>query len=408
MPNTGQTGRDIYLARQPIFDRDQSVYAYKVLFRNSAENRADVKDNNTATSELLLNAFVEIGLDSVVGTQKAFVNFAREFLVGKYPMPMATERLGIEILKDVVVDDELVAGVSSLVAQGCTLALDDLVDHDNRKPLLEMASIVKLDLSSIPRKQLPAQVEKFRKYPVKLLAERVETLDDFEHCKTLGFDLFQGFFLSRPQMIKGREQRANQAVVLKLYSRLCDPQVSIDELERLVRTDPALCYKLLRYINSLKFALPKRIRSLRQAIVLLGIQGVRSLVMLVGLAKVSQKPTELLMTSIIRALMCERLAEIRRYREPHAYFTAGLISSLDAVLDMPLAEVVQSLHIDEELKDAILCHTGPIGKVIRCSIAQERGDWTHIPFAELKNSEIREAYLAAIREARAMWSELSK
>jgi c-di-GMP phosphodiesterase len=407
MTSAGQTLRDVYLARQPIFDAQLGIYAYEVLFRSSSVNRADIEDANRSTSIVLLNAFVEIGLDRLVGKHKAFVNFTRDFLVGKFPLPLATDRLVVEILEDVEIDETLVAGVKALVEQGYTLALDDIVYRDALKPLLEIAHIVKVDLPQIPREKLPSHVERLRKYPVRLLAEKVETEEEFEYCKSLGFELFQGYFLSRPQMVRSARPRTNQMAVLQLLARSSDPEVSIDELERLVNCDPALSYKLLRYINSLKFALPRRIQSLHQAIVLLGIDGIRTLVMLVALAGVSAKSNVTLTNAIIRARLCEHLGKLRHERDANAYFTAGLLSSLDAVLDLPITEVLDSLPLSDELRDAVLHHAGPIGEAVRTVIAQERGDWSQIGFAGLEPFEVRAAYLAAISETDAMWSNLS-
>lgn len=406
MASSGQVLRDVYVARQAIFDPLLNVCAYEVLFRNTAENRADIDDPSRATAELLLNVFVELGLDAIVGTHKAFVNVTREFVTGLFPVPPEEDRLVLEILPDVAIDEELVAGVVELVKQGYEVALDVVAYDERLDPMLKVVQVVKVDPAKLPREELSGLVAKLRRFPVRLMAEKIETPEEFDYCKTLGFTLFQGHFLCRPHMIGGSRQRANQTSVLRLLSRLRDPQISIEELEHLVGSDPGLTYRLLRYINSSKFSLRRKIESLRQVVVLLGTQQVRTLAMLIFLAGNFQQPNEALNNAMIRALLCERLAKLRHQRDQHTYFTAGLLSSLDAVLDLPLEEVVNSLPLTDELRSAVLEHAGPVGQAIRSAIAHERGDWANMGVAGLEPAAVRGAYLAALSEARSLWSDL--
>lgn len=404
--SAGQALRDVYLARQAIYDRKQAVVAYEILYRGSADNRAVIEDPNRATAELLQNAFIEIGLERIVGTLQAFVNVTREFLVGFFPLPPEADRLVLEMPDDLIVDDELVAGVGALVDQGYKLALPDVIAREGHSSLLEIASVVKVDLSKMRREELPARVESLHRFPVRLLAEKVETRDAFDFCQSLGFEMFQGYFRSRPEMVKVRQQRANQTTVLRILSRLRDPELSITELEHLVGSDPALAYKLLRYINSSKFSLRYRINSLRQVVLLLGIQKIQNLAMLILLAGVFQEPNEALENAMIRAFFCERLADLSHDRDPHTFFTAGLLSGLGAILGVPLIDVVDSLQLSQELREAVLNHTGTVGQAVRAAIAHELCDWPHMGFAGLEPATVRGAYLSAINETRAMWKNL--
>ena len=410
LPPSGgpRAARDIYVARQSIYDAQLNVAGYEVLYRGGPENRAVILDGDQATSELLLNAVVDIGLERIVGTKMAFVNLTRGFLLGHNPLPLGNRQLVLEILEDVTIDQELVDGVASLVSQGYVLALDDAVFREELIPLLKLAAIVKIELPAIAKGHLASHVQRFRGYPVKLLAEKVETLEEFTECRELGFEYFQGFFLSRPQMIPGKQRRPSEIAVLQVLSRLSDPDVSVDELERIIRNDGALSYKLLRYINSARFALQTRIESLRQVILLLGLQGVRTMAMLASLAGTVQKPGDLLKDAIQRAVMCERLATLLMREDTSAYFTAGLISSLDAVFDLPMADVLTSLPLSDELKHAVLRHQGAIGVVLHCAIAIERADWDAIDCDGLATGEIRSAYLSAIDEVNELWSALDR
>jgi EAL and modified HD-GYP domain-containing signal transduction protein len=398
--------RDIYIARQSIYDADLNVVGYEVLYRNGKENRAAVSDGNQATSELLLNAAVEIGLERVVGDKWAFVNLTREFLIGSHPLPLDNQQLVLEILEDVAIDRELIDGVANLVSQQYTLALDDAVFRDDLAPLLKLARIVKVELPAIPRTELASHVRRFRSYPVKLLAEKVETQAEFKNCLQLGFEYFQGFFLSKPQMLQARELQASQAAVLKLLAQLSDPDVTVESLEGLIRNDATISYKLLRYINSSKFGLRRKVESLRQAIVLVGLQGVRTLAMLVSLAGAAQKPGDLLKCAALKALFCEKLGRLMRCRDFHVHFTAGLLSSFDAIFEMPLPEVLKSLPLSDELRNAVLKHEGSPGEAVACAIAHERADWDRIACGQLAPTDIRTAYLTAIDETNLLWSAL--
>jgi EAL and modified HD-GYP domain-containing signal transduction protein len=209
-------------------------------------------------------------------------------------------------------------------------------------------------------------------------------------------------------MIPGKQRRPGELAVLQVLGRLSDPTVSVDELERIIKHDAALSYKLLRYINSARFALQTTIESLRQVILLLGLQGIRTMAMLASLAGTVQKPGELLKDAMQRAVMCERLARLCDSPEGSSYFTAGLLSSLDALFDLPLAEVLSSLPLSDELKSAVLDHRGPIGEVLQCAIAVERARWAEIRCGNLTADEIRGAYLSAIDEVSEIWVALGR
>jgi c-di-GMP phosphodiesterase len=398
---------DVFVARQPIYDTGLKVAAYEVLFRNSRENKAIIDDPDQATSQLLLNLMVEIGIDHIVGDRPAYLNMTRSFLTGKMPIPLEPGRIVLEVLEQIEVDDELVDGVRTLSELGFKIALDDAVFHPRLKPLLELADIVKVELPAIPGPELASHVMRFRHYKAQLLAEKVETIEEFEHCKRLGFDLFQGYFLSRPQMVQGKSSGSNRAGVLRVLSVLSNPDVKTESIEQVVRQDAVLSYKLLRYINSSKFALRRKIESIRDAIMLLGLHGVRTLAMLISVSTVSNKPPEVLLNAMMRAILCEKLAEKIRDTRKSTFFTAGLLSSLDAVLDMPLADVLKALPLTDDLKQAILTHENQVGLALKCAQAYERAEWNNVEGFGLSPAELRSAYLESLTEACAMYSSVS-
>jgi c-di-GMP phosphodiesterase len=390
---------DVHLARQPIFDRSLRVVAYELLFRGTSANRADVASPVEATAQLLLNAFVAVGLNDLVGNRKAFVNLPREFLIGTCPLPASPDQLVLEILEDVEIDKELIRGVAALREQGYVFALDDVIFDPRLEPLLELTQIVKMELPLAPRAEWGRHLEQFRRYPVQVLAEKVETEEDFDHCRSLGFDLFQGYFFCRPKMVVGQQLNTSQTAVLQLLSRLADPKVSIDSIEQIFKSDGSLSYKLLRYINSSKFGLRRNIESLRQAITLIGLTGVRTLAMLLVLGGLETRQIEVIATAVRRAMCCEQLARKLKTVDPGECFTAGLVSGLDAIFRVPVAELVNALSVSEAIRKAVLEHAGPVGEVVACARSHEQIDRPAAPCGTLSPHDVLSAFAESVAEA---------
>lgn len=390
---------NIFIGRQPIFDRNLEVYAYELLFRSGTENRAGRIDGNQATSSVILNAFVEIGLDDLVGPHPAFINLTRQFLVSDDPLPFPKERVVLELLEDIQADAEVIGAMTRLTQSGYRLALDDFVYHDRLKPLINLAYIVKIDLMALSSTDLERHVQQLRGYSVKLLAEKIETQAQFEHCKELGFDYFQGYFLSKPSIVQGQQLPPNRLAVLQLLAKLQDPESAASELEQLVSRDVGLSYKLLRYINSAFFAFPKQIDSIRQAVVYLGMQAMRTWVTLLVLAGMDTKPSALVITAMQRAKMCELLAGAAQRQGRESYFTVGLFSMLEALMDVPLKRILASLPFTDDIHHALLELKGPYGEALRCVLAYEQGDWPQARFDDLSPAQTTEIYLEATRWA---------
>lgn len=391
--------QDIYIGRQPIFDRNLDVFAYELLFRSGMQNHAGEFDGDQATSRVIVNAFIEIGLDRIVGNQRAFINLTRGFVTSSAPLPFPKDRVVLEVLENIHPDAEVIAGVRGLVAQGYTVALDDFVFNEALRPIIELAHIVKIDLMALSREQLDEHVRLLREYDVKLLAEKIETQEEFEYCKALGFEYFQGYFLSRPNIVQSQQLPPNRLAVLQLLSKLQDPDSDTGEIEKLVGQDVALSYKLLRYINSAFFALPKKIDSIRQAVVYLGTSAIKTWVSLLVVAGLGNKPAELVIQAMQRAKMCELLAQTAKRPHTEAYFTVGLFSLLEALMDMPLAKILEALPFTEDIRNALLNQEGPYGEALACVVAYEKGDFLRARFDRLAPSQMTDTYLASARWA---------
>lgn len=393
---TGSQHSTVFVGRQQIYDRELNVYAYELLFRSNTANRATISDGDVATSQLLINAVVEIGLENLVFGRPAFVNFTRNFLVGKNEIPFDPELMVIEILESIEPDKEIIASISRLKEVGFAIALDDYVESDHRQQLLQLADIIKVELPGYDQTQLRKDVHNLKKFPVKLLAEKVETIDEFELCKSLGFDYFQGYFLSRPQVIEGKTIANNQLAIAQLLVKLRDPSVTFDEVVDLIKQDVSLSVKLLRYVNSLAHGVRRQIDSVRQAAIRLGLQKICQIVTLIALSGIADKPLPLIETALIRARMCEIMGGALRPGTEEICFTVGLFSSLDSFLDRPLKEILSELPITLEIREALLSHEGPMGRVLSSVLAFERGDWDAIRLFGTDDALIQRAYLEAV------------
>jgi len=387
---------NIFVGRQPIFDRNSNLYAYELLFRDGSQDHAGVLDGDQATSRVIINVFLEIGLDRMVGPHRAFINLTRRFFSDRESLPLPVERVVLEVLEDVPPDAEVLAGLSAYVRNGYMVALDDFVFDESLRPLIELAHIIKIDLRALSRPALEEQVRLLRAWDVKLLAEKVETEEEFEYCRQLGFDYFQGYFLSRPNIVQGTQLPPNRLGVLQLMAKLQDPAAEVSDLEEIIGHDVALSYKLLRYLNSAFFALPKEVESLRAAVIYLGTQTIQRWASLLLLARLAERPSELMSQSLQRAKMCEMLAKLANRSHSERYFTVGLFSLLDAVMRVPVQKVVEALPLTSELRDALLRFEGPYGEALASAIAHEQGFFQEAQFADLSPAQMTEAYLEAV------------
>lgn len=370
------------LARQPIFNGNMQVVAYELLCRNNDLKFISTTDGDAASSQVLLNAFTELSIEQVVGKHKAFVNFTRTLLSS--PPPFNRQKLVIEVLEGQRVDSAMLHSLKQLREQGYTIALDDFELDENSQNLVAYADIIKLDVLSLSPDKLQQHIDYLKPFGVTLIAEKVETYEMFEQCKALGFDLFQGYFLAKPRVITGRKISENKQSVLQLLSALHNADAPIEKIERMIARDTLLSFKLLRLVNSAAFGLSRNVESLRQAIMLLGLNKLRNWVNLLALSNLSGKPHELSIAALTRARMCEMIAaEINQRSRPDSYFTVGLLSTLDAFLDSPLEELLDTLSLSEALNQAMLNHSGPEGMVLQIVQAHEQGNWQEIDWDHL-------------------------
>ena len=252
----------IYVGRQSIYDRDFNVAAYELLYRSDSRNYVDVNDHSMATAALLNNVFTSIGFDDLVGDKPAFINMPREFLVGSFPIPEINSNIVVEILEHVEPDEEVIDALLILKKRGYTLALDDYIFEPEHEPFLKIVDIIKLDVADIGIDSLREKIAQLKPYNVKLLAEKVETQHEVEQCLGMGFDLFQGYYFSRPKLVSGKKISPNQVAVVELAAKLRQKNIDVDSLFGPISRDVTLSYKLLRYVNSAMYSFEREITSI--------------------------------------------------------------------------------------------------------------------------------------------------
>lgn len=391
----------ILVARQPIFDKELEVFAYELLFRSGDTNIAGVTDGNSASSQVMINAFLEIGIDTISGGRVCFVNLTRDFIVGQLPLPFPPSICVIEILEDIQVDEELLTSIKSFTDKGFTVALDDYVFEKDKMPLFELIDIVKIDIMACDQDLLEDNVNQLKTRNVRLLAEKVETREEFELCKSLGFDYFQGYFISKPVVIKGVDLKPSRIALLKVLTMLEDPDCDIDVLEGLISRDVVLSYKLLRIISSPYFGFRREITSIKHAVVTLGLKAIRDWFVVIALTNIDDKPNELILMTLQRAAMMKSLSKDFQVNSDVA-FTTGLFSLIDAIMDQPMSTILNALSLSNDITSALIAGEGSLGELLTTVILYERGRWEELEHSQDGSDEFGTHYLEAVNWANSL------
>ncbi len=387
----------LFIARQPIYNRSQGVMGYELLYRDSDVNQANIHDGDQASCETILNSFMHIGIDTIAGSALAFINLPREFIVNEALTPMLKEQAVIEVLEDVSADEEVIAGLKRLKQSGFRIALDDFQFRESLIPLIELADYIKIDVLNLTEQQVKHELKQLKPYKASLVAEKVETQELYKQCAEQDFEYFQGFFFCHPEMLKQKSLPANKLVILKLLSQLQDPDIEATELEEILIQDITLSYKLLRYINSASFSLRREVDSIKDAIVLLGINNLKNWASLIMMSRiVDSKPTELIVTGMIRGKMCELLARQSHPEIAPQMFVIGLFSVLDALMDQPLIELLDTVILSTPIKMALLDKAGPQGEIYRDVVEYEQSNWDELSCADIDVTGYIQAYIEAI------------
>lgn len=362
-----------YVARQPIFDREEKVFGYELLFRDGLENAFN--GDNDEASRATLDRTLLMGLDVLCDGRRAFVNCTRDTLIKGLVTLLPSTTTVVEVLENVPPDPDVVAACRSLKEAGYMLALDDYVADDPREALVEMADILKVEMQLTTEAQRIELIKRFGPWRCRMLAEKIETWADFVRARDQGFVYFQGYFFRRPELVSTHEMPANRLNYLRMLQEVSHPELELSELEKLIKAEASVCYRLLRYLNSARFSFQSEIHSVRHALSILGERDVRRWVRLIAAVGAGQEKTsDLVLSAMVRGRFGELVAPRVAHGESDL-FLLGLLSLIDAMMEMPMAEVLEKIPLDHATKAVLLGQPSELRPVFQLMLALESGEW---------------------------------
>jgi len=366
-----------YVARQPILDINKNLYAYELLFRDSFDNVFPDINEDQATSRLIEGSEFNLGIDHLTGDTIGFINFTLDTILKKYPLMLPPTSVVIEILETVKPGKRLLETVKFLKKKGYTIALDDYEHKPVWRHFFPFIDLIKFDLKAMTLDEIEDVLKDLQDFPdIKLLAEKVETIEEFERCKQLGFEYFQGYFFSQPELLKTRSLSPSQLILTELLSETSSNEIDLPKITGIFERDINLSYKLLRYSNSAAFKRRSEISNIKQALVVLGKHELKKFLSLLFTASVSDdKPQELLNMAMIRARFCELLSKLHGKSDPSMAFLTGMMSLIDAILDQDIEAVMKQLPLSDEIKRALVKGEGLLAEYLELAIAYEKGEW---------------------------------
>jgi EAL and modified HD-GYP domain-containing signal transduction protein len=393
-----------YLARQPILNRSRELFAYELLFRNGIQNSCEGLDLEMASTSVLDTSFL-IGFEKITGGHPMFINCPRDFLLKDYISIFPAKSVVVEILETIEPDQEVIDACRRLKQMGYTIALDDFVDSPPRAPLVALADIIKVDFRLSDPEQQSALASRYASRKIRMLAEKVETQEEFAAAKEMGYSLFQGYFFCRPELMQHKSLPTSKLAYLELLRAATAPEFDIEELALKIKHEASLTFRLLRYLNSAAFGLRSEIHSVEHALSMLGELELRKWIAVISVTVLADgKPDELMTVPLVRGRFCELMA-------PHAglsghssdLFLMGLLSVMDAILGQPLDSILADLPVRAEIKEALLARKGLYWDLLEMATAHERADWQMVSELASKTG-MREDKISALYVAAVDWS----
>ena len=387
-----------YVSRHPVYHPDVRLHSYRLA-------RAPFDEDNSALFDSIdtirqqLEVFSTVGLEQLVGESRAFVGVGRKAILGGLCESLPRDRIILEVVADIITDPMVRDTLVSLRKQGYMVALENPPNRALEPGESDLADFVRVNATEISEEQLSERVEALTKLSVQLLATHIDTHEQFELCNRYHFNLFEGYFFCEPHL-GNVDIPTNRLAALRVLTKLRQPDISIKELERTITTDVSLSYKLLRYANSAFIGLGRTVDSINHAIRMVGMDRIQLWASLVVLSKMDDRPHELMTTAMVRGAMCERLAASGGEGPRETFFTVGLLSVLDALMDRPMTDALDQLPLSDEIRDALLHREGPTGEALSAVIAYERNRWEHVEFRGLSPATIRSQYLDSLGWAR--------
>jgi c-di-GMP-related signal transduction protein len=391
-----------FVARQPILDGRKNLFAYELLFRSSTDNFFSSEMPDQASSSVLVSSLFLIGIQSITGGRRAFINFTQNLLTREYATFLPPDQAVIEILEDVIPNESVIRACKSLKQKGYTLALDDFPDDGRMDPLLPYVDIVKVDWLTTPPEFCRQLAADLGPKGIKLLAEKVETHEQYHQALSMGYSYFQGFFFCEPEVLEGNDIPALQANCMLLLREVNGDEPNLNSIEHVLMREPSLCYKLLRYLNSAIFYFRGDITSVRHALSLLGLEAIRKWISLVTLAGMGEKkPEALVVTSVIRGKFCETVGRACGHAQDSTeLFLVGLFSLIDAILDKPMETLLYALPVSSAVRETLLGKQSNYRLIYDLVCAYERSHWEQVAdlsdMLHMSEESIAEAYIDAV------------
>lgn len=394
------------LARQPILDHNLQVIGYELLCRPHPQDDAAWQESqgDHATSEVMIGAYQELGFEKVTGGLPAFVNFTRNWLFN--PPVVSSNMLVAEVLEYVSADEDTILAIEQLRRMNYQIALDDFIAEPNQIRLLPYVDIVKVDILRLPDiQQLFPMIQAYQRPGLTWLAEKVETPEEYEVCRKAGCTLFQGYFFAKPTTMYGKRLPDNKISVLQLLEQLNNPDAEIADISKTLQTEPQLSFRLLQLVNSAAVACAVEVTSIQQALMLVGLDKIKTWAKVLSLGQLSDKPEVLREQAVLRGFLTQELATRQKILDSNTAFTLGLFSLLDAFLDLSMKEVCERLNLPQELSGALTHHKGKYGQILSLVEEMERANWESASFSQLEElqleiTDITSSYQSALHASR--------
>lgn len=400
---------DVYLARQPIFNGKQEIVAYELLYRSaSSAQQAVIQDSNMSSIEVISNAFYAIGLAQLTRGKPAFVNISEELLQEDLSQLLSPDQVVLELLETISFTPSVVKECQRLKELGFTLALDDCEDRPDLDAVLPFVDIIKVDFRLTSIKNQKRFMERIQSADVLWLGEKIETQEEFELAKSIGYSYFQGFFFQKPVTITAKDLQVNPLSLIRLWEALYDVPMDFAKVESLVKEDVALSIKLLKLVNSALFGFRKEISSVKHALVILGEKEIRKWLTVLALRmKTSQRPDELLISALVRAKFAETLVpEYLGYPATDGFFL-GLLSLIEALFGQPMKEALAPLPISNTVKEALLGKPCTLLDVVEVIASIEKGNWeTMLAISKklkISGEVLQQAYFDALMDSQEIY-----
>jgi len=384
----------IYVARQPIFTAKKKVFGYELLFRLGLENAFPNIEGDIATARVLANTFFTFELNEILGDKPGLINFTRDLLIKRIPLFFPKDHIIIEVLENIEPEPEIIQALQEFKQNGFRIALDDFIYDKKFNEMIALSSMIKFDLMATPLSTLAPILESdaIKNHHLTLLAEKVETNEEFEQAKEMGFGLFQGYFFSKPEILSKKDISANQITKLKLISEVGRKEMNLALIEDLIKMDVSVSFKLLKFINSPYFRRRTAVDTVKDAITILGEDELKKFISVVVVSDLNpSKPNELIRTSIVRAKLCERCGNyLKTGFTTDELFTIGLFSAMDAIMDMNMEEILTTIDLSERIKDALLGKDPGFEKLFGLVTNIAQGKWYQKIFKLIDNTKLME------------------